>query len=292
MSNSSYADLPLVDPAGESGLVAVFHKRYLLRLLVGRELNARYSGSFLGLLWSYFNPLTQLFIYWFVMGKIMGLGDKTEQFAIHVFVGLIAVHFFNETFNAGTRSIMRNKAFVKKMALPLEMFPVSSVLVSLLNAAPAVLILILVCLFNGWVPDWAGAGAFLLATAIMVTIATGFGLVFSVANVLFRDIGQLVGILTNFVRFSVPMMYPFSRVAQQFPEHADIYLLNPLANVVLLLQRAFWVGTTSEPDRIMQTDFPENLWLHGFVALGIGIAVLVIGQLVFARLERRVPERV
>lgn len=292
MSSSNYADLPLVDPAGESGLLAVARKQYLLRLLVGRELNARYSGSFLGLIWSYFNPLTQLFIYWFVMGKIMGMAGRTEQFAIHVFVGLIAVHFFTETLNAGTRSIMRNKAFVKKMALPLEMFPVSTVLVSLLNAGPAVLLLIVICLFNGWQPDLVGMGAFVLATLIMVTVGTGIALMLSVANVLWRDTGQLVGILTNFIRFAVPMMYPFTRITDSIPEYLDYYLANPMADVVLLLQRAFWVGTTSDPERIAEEHFPEHLMMHGGIALGVGIVLLVLGQVVFSRLERRVPERV
>ena len=72
-------------------------------------------GSVLGLMWSYINPLSQLFIYWFVFGIIMGRG-KVENFAIHVFAGMIIVHFFIETFNAGTRSIVRNKALVQKMA--------------------------------------------------------------------------------------------------------------------------------------------------------------------------------
>ena len=98
-------------------------------MLVRREISARYQGSFLGLLWSYINPLSQLFIYWFVMGKIIGRG--TESFAVHVFCGLIVVQFFVETFNAGTRSIVRNKALVQKMAVPREMFPVASMLVSL-----------------------------------------------------------------------------------------------------------------------------------------------------------------
>lgn len=289
---ADYASLPLVDPAGESGLLAVGKKQYLLRLLVVRELTARYSGSFLGLLWSYFNPLTQLFIYWFIMGKVMGMADRTENFAVYVFCGLIAVHFFTETFNAGTRSIMRNKAFVKKMALPLEMFPVSSVLVSLFNAGPAVIILIGICLMQGWRPDLVGVGAFALATAIMVTVGTGFGLIFSVANVLWRDTGQAVGILTNFVRFAVPMMYPYTMITESIPEYVDYYLLNPMADVVLLLHRAFWLDTTSDESKVAHEHFPEHLMVHGFIALGVGIVILVIGQIVFSRLSRRVPERV
>jgi ABC-2 type transport system permease protein len=286
-----YADLPLVDPAGGNGLLEVTKHRYLLKLLVRRELQARYSGSVFGMAWSYVNPLSQLFIYWFVMGRIMGMGDKVENFAIHVFVGLMTVHFFTETFNAGTRSIVRNKAFVKKMALPLEMFPVSSMLVSAFGMIPELIILVIICLGSGWTPDVEGVVAFFLGAGIMAAAGTGLALMFSVANVFFRDFGQLVGILVNYVRFGVPMMYPFTRVADM--QHVEVYLANPLTEAVLLLQRAFWAGTTgSDIDRIERTNFPSHLLERGVIALGVSLVILLIGQLVFTRFQNKIPERV
>ena len=59
-----------------------------------------------------------------------------------MFAGLIIVHFFIETMNAGTRSIVRNKSLVQKMAVPREMFPVASMLVSLFHVGPQVVILL------------------------------------------------------------------------------------------------------------------------------------------------------
>jgi len=281
---------PLVAPSGSSGLLEVFRRRYLLKLLVRRELSARYSGSVLGMVWSYVNPLSQLFIYWFVMGKIMGM-DRTENFAIHVFTGLLIVHFFTETFNAGTRSIVRNKALVRKMAMPREMFPVASMLVSGFNALPGVVILVLVCALNGWTPDAVGLAAALLSLLVIMSIGTALALLFSAANVFFRDFGQLVNILTNFVRFSVPMIYPFTLVSERFHGHVDLYLANPLANAVLLFQRCFWVGTTDDVDATIASHLPDHLFLRGGIALAAGLVMLVIAQLVFARLENKIPER-
>ena len=62
-------DAPLAPPSSDQGLVGVFKRRYLLRLLVRREVSARYLGSFLGLMWSYINPLSQFLIYCFVFGR-------------------------------------------------------------------------------------------------------------------------------------------------------------------------------------------------------------------------------
>src|SRR3954452_18909842 len=154
-----HVDAPLKSPATTTGLLEVFRRRYLLKLLVRREVSARYQGSFLGLLWSYVNPLTQFLIYYFVVGVLFNLHSDLQNFAIHMFCGIIIVHFFNETFNAGTRSIVRNKALVQKMAMPREMFPVASMLVSAYHVLPQLVILLIVCVSTGWTPDPAGVAA-------------------------------------------------------------------------------------------------------------------------------------
>ncbi len=282
--------LPWVDPAPRHGLVEVFRRRYLLRLLVRREISARYSGSFLGLIWSYINPLSQLFIYWFVMQKIIGRGG--ENFAVHVFSALVVVHFFTETFNAGTRSIVRNKAIVRKMAVPNEMFPVASMVVSLYHVGPQLVILTLVCLPYGWIPDPGAFLAFALALAIAMVLGTALALLFSAANVFFRDFSSAVNIATNFVRFGAPMIYPYSIVDERFGSFADYYLWNPIADAVLLSQRAFWAGTTSDPEHTYATDLPDHLFTRGFVVLGACVLFLLLAQMVFTKLEHKIPERI
>ena len=283
-------DAPLAPPTATQGLLEVFRRRYLLKLLVRREINARYSGSFLGLIWSYINPLTQLFIYTFIFVLVLGR-DRTENFAIHVFCGLIVVHFFTETFNAGTRSIVRNKALIRKMALPKEMFPVASMMVSLFHVAPQVVILLVAVLIIGWAPSGLGIAAFFLALGIIMALGTGLALMFSVANVYFRDFASVVNILTNFVRFGVPMIYPYSIVDERFGDAAAYYLWNPLSNAVLLVQRAFWVGTTEDPEKTMLTEMPDAMFSRGLVMLGVAVVVLLLGQWVFRRFENKIPER-
>ncbi len=282
-------DAPLAPPAPRSGLAEVFRRRYLLKLLVQREVSARYQESVLGFLWSYINPLSQLFIFWFVMGVIMGRG--TEMFAVHVFCGLIVVHFFTETFAAGTRSIVRNKSLVKKMAMPREMFPVASMMVSLYHVGPQLVVLVIICLVVGWTPTMVGMAGFGLALLISAVLGTALALTFACANVFFRDVGSAVGILTNFVRFGVPMMYPFTLVEQNFGSFAPYYLLNPIADAVLLMQQAFWVGTTPDPAKTAAEHIPDHLFAYAGAGLGISVLLLILSQVIFSRLENKVPER-
>lgn len=281
----------LAPPTADNGLLGVIHRRYLLRLLVKREISARYQGSFLGLMWSYINPLSHFFVYWVVMGQIFNLHKDTQNFAIHLFAALVIVHFFTETFGAGTRSIVRNRSIVQKMAMPREMFPVATMLTSLYHVVPQVVILVIAGLFCGWTPDPAGVLAMFLALVMIMLIGLSAALVFSVANVFFRDFGNIVNVLLMFVRFGVPMMYPYTLVHERFGHYSKYYLWDPLAEAVLLFQRAFWVGTTDDRAFTAAVQMPGHLLMRGCVFVGISTVILLLAQLMFSKLENKIPER-
>ncbi|MQW75700.1 ABC transporter [Nocardioides sp. dk4132] len=286
---SRVVDAPLAPPSANSGLLEVFRRRYLLSLLVRREISARYQGSFLGLFWSYIQPATRLAMYYFVISVILDKG--IENFAIHLFAGLVIVHYFTETFGAGTHSIVRNKALVRKMAVPREMFPVASMLTSAYHVIPGMVLLVAFCVGLGWTPDPVGVAAVLLGFTLVAIWGTGLALLFSAANVFFRDFSNVVQTLTQFTTFSVPMIYPYSMVSDRFGEYAQFYLFNPMAEAVLLFQRGFWAGTTKDVEATLADHFPDDLFLIGFAHVGVALVFLVIAQLAFTRLENKIPER-
>jgi ABC-2 type transport system permease protein len=171
------------------------------------------------------------------------------------------------------------------------MFPVASMLVSAYHIVPQLVILVIVCVWSGWTPEPAGMVALLLSLAIIIVMGTAMALLFSAANVFFRDVSNVAQIMTNFVRFGVPMIYPYSLVAERFHGHTELYLANPIADAVLLLQRAFWVGTTDDPAATIASHMPDHLFTRGVIALGISLVILGVGQLVFSRLQNKIPER-
>jgi ABC-2 type transport system permease protein len=288
---ASVPDAPLAPPGANAGLLDVFRRRYLLRLLVRKEIQGRYSGSFLGLFWSYVQPGVRFAMYYFVIGGILQLHEDVPLFGIHMFAGIVFVHFFTESFSAGTRSIIKNKALVRKMSMPREMFPVASMLVSAFHVVPGLVILTVACVAVGWTPDPVGLGAGLLGFVICAVLGTALALFFSAANVFFRDFSNVVNTLTVFVTWSVPMIYPYSMVEERFGSFANYYLLNPLAEVVLLIQRCFWTGATDDPTETVREHMPDNLFTWGFAHLGVAVVLLVLAQLCFTRLENKFAER-
>ena len=70
------------------------------------------------------------------------------------------------------------------------------------------------------------------------------------------------------------------------------------AEAVMLIQRGFWEPTCDGPcvvkpgtPPVVQPDFVSDLYSRGFIMLAIGIVLLGVGQFVFSRLEKSVPER-
>lgn len=288
-------DAPLRPSYGQGGLGDVFRRRYLLRLLVRKELQARYSGSLLGLLWSYVMPLWRFLAYYFVIGIVLQLHEDIPNFPLHLYSGLVFVTFFTETFQAGTRSVVQNKALVRKMSMPREMFPISSVLVSGFHTLPQVLVLTTGALLYGWSPGPAQLAGGLLGFVVLAFFATGLALVFSACNVYFRDFSQFVSMLTIFTHWAVPMLYPLSRVTEsplggRWGE--TLYLANPLTEAVLLLQNAFWLPTCEgQPNCTFAEAMPEDLYVRGFVMLAVAVVFLAGCQWVFSRLESKFAER-
>ncbi len=288
---AALADVPLVSPSPQGGVRGILKHRYLLRLLVKREVTARYTGSFLGLLWSYINPLTQFLMYMFIFALLMGRGENIENFAIHVFAALMVVSLFTETVSAGTRSIVRNSSLLQKSAMPREMFPVASLLVSIYHLWPEFVILAVALFVVGWSPDMTAIGAGILGYVLIILFSLALGLALSVSQVFLRDTGQVVMVVNNFIRFGVPMMYPYSLVAERFHGHTDLYLANPIAVAVLLVQRCFWVPTTDNVDMTVAEHMPDDLFTRGFIALAVAIVMLLVAQRIFTHYENKIPER-
>ncbi|PVG83087.1 ABC transporter [Nocardioides gansuensis] len=286
-------DAPMVSPSSTTGLVEVFRRRHLLGLLVRTTMKSRYQGTLLGWAWSYLQPAVRFCLFYFLFQVMIGRGaETTPNFAIHLFAGMVIIHFFTETFNGGTQSLVANRSLIIKLAMPKELFPVARMLVALWHTGPMMVILVIACVATGWRPDMVGLGAGLLGFAVTMSLGLAVGLTFAVANVYFRDFGKVAQTLTQFVTFSVPMMYPYTLVAERFGETgAHYYLFNPMAEAVLLIQRCFWTGSTDDPAATAAAHLPDDLWSRGFVMLGATLLLLLLAQLLFARLEKGVPER-
>ena len=283
MSRTATEPIVLAQPGGSLGLLDVFRRRYLLSLIVRKEVQIRYRGSVLGWLWSYVKPLVQFVVFYIAIGYFLGMNERVEFFPIYLLAGITIITFFNEAFANGTRSLVDNAALIKKIYLPREMFPVSSMLIAAVNALPQIVVVIVIALFFGWHPTVLGISALLLALAIVAVLATGLGLFFGAINVTFRDAQSFVEIIVMCAMWASPVMYRWEMVAEQVPEWLFVaYRLNPVTPAVELFHYGIWFPL--HPDNAAPL---PGLWLYSGLALVVSILVLALGQAVFRRLEGR-----
>ncbi|MFE9102706.1 ABC transporter permease [Actinomadura geliboluensis] len=276
-------DTGLRTPGEDGGLRRTLRNKYLLRLLVRRELRARYKGSLLGLGWSYVRPAVHFAVYFYVIGVFLGMDRQIDDFPVYLFAGMVLINLFTEMLHSGTRSVTGNAPLVRKVFLPRELFPTASALVSLVHFLPGMLILLGGALAAGWRPSLAGLGAAVLGFTIIIVLGFGIALLCAAVNVFFRDLEQVVDILMIVITWSVPMIYPWTHVRTHAPGWVlDVYLANPLVSAVSLFQRAFWY-----PGQGGGFAFPPDLYARAGMSLAVSLLVFVAGHAAFARMQTR-----
>jgi ABC-2 type transport system permease protein len=281
---------PLVRPGVGGGLADVFKQRFLLKLLVRKELQIRYRGSVLGLLWSYVKPGVQFIVFYIALGVFLGLEksprnpDGLANYAVYLFSGIVLINFFTESLSNAARSIVGNGGLIKKIYLPRELFPVASVWVSGVHFVPQLVVLIAACFVAGWHPTPIQLAAAAAGFIIVAMLATGLGLLFGSANVYFRDFENIVDMLLMVATWASPVMYAWTMVRDKVGEGwYFVYQLNPITIGVEAFHYAFWLPTTDG-----SAGTPPNLlslWIP--VGVVVSLLILLLGQWTFHRLEGR-----
>lgn len=206
----------------------------LIAQIARRDIIGRYRGSFVGLLWSFFNPLLMLMIYTFVFGVIFksrwseqpGVGHF--EFATILFAGLNINSMFSECANRAPTLIVENTNFVKKVVFPLETLSWSSIGSALFHLLVSTVVLLII--------EWVVTGAvpwtvvlFPLVIACFLPFVAGTIWLLASLGVFLRDLKQATGIITTALMFLAPIMYPKELIPVQF---RDLMYLNPLTVIV------------------------------------------------------------
>ena len=117
------------------------HYREFLKSNVKKDIRGKYKGSFLGVLWSFINPLLSVLVYAIVFPYIMRI--KVENYLIYLITGIIPWTFFTSSINLGLISVLSNADIIKKVYFPRIILPISTVTSCLVNFLISCIIIIL-----------------------------------------------------------------------------------------------------------------------------------------------------
>ena len=213
---------------------SLWRNRYLVIKSIQREVLGRYRGSFLGVFWSFFQPLFMLSVYTFVFSVVFKArwpssqsGSRVE-FALMLFAGLMVFTVFADCVNRAPGLILSNTSYVKKVVYPLEILPWVTLGGAVFHFAVSFLVWLLAYLiFFGLPPLSILSFPVVLIPLNLLTVGLSWFL--ASLGVYLRDVAQLVGIVTTALLFLSPVFYSISSVPDNF---RFIMLLNPLTPII------------------------------------------------------------
>src|SRR5262249_33822663 len=106
----------------------VVRYRELFGNLFRRDLQAKYRGSVLGVLWTVANPIVLLGVYLLVFGVVWDSPFANGgHYPLFLLAGLAPWTFFAAAFQSSTRSMLDNANLIRKTRFPRQLVPLSVV---------------------------------------------------------------------------------------------------------------------------------------------------------------------
>lgn len=263
----------------------------LLWVLVSRELRGRYRGSYLGWAWALVRPLVMLAIYGLIVGVVLGAAKSTPDFMIFIFVGLISWNLFASIINGSISSVMAGSSLISKASFPRILLPIAALIVALVDAMFQMAVLVLAYVIVGSWPSLGGLAYLIPAFLGLVFFGLGLGLILASINVYIRDVNFLTEVVLQVGFWLCPILYSYGLVVRGAEAYGwpvglitQVYLLNPMASVVLGFQKALWPPASTPEGSAFS--FPGLLDERLLVLVFAGLAFLALGVWTFHRLSR------
>ena len=252
--------------------------REILANLVRKELKVKYTASFLGAIWSLLNPIVFLAVFSFV---VVVLGNRVPHFPVFLVSGLLAWNLFSASLLSGSSSVIDNSNLVKKVAFPREILPLASVGVALVDFALQTVVLLLYIVISGHGIGLQALVLYPLAFVTLMVFATATTLWTSAVNVRYRDVGHLLnlGLLVWF--WITPIVYQAALVQNVLVSREiagvslwNLYLVNPLAPIVLGFQRALYGDAMQDSQQVLPD--VSVAWQAGVLAIVLAVSSVLL----------------
>lgn len=250
--------------------------RGLLGFLAWRDVMVRYKQTAIGVLWALVRPLLTLAAMWFIGWLFGSTVPEGIPRVLLVAAATMPWQLFASAFDGAANAMIGNSNLVTKVYFPRMILPLSTVLVSLIDMAVALAILLVLMLFHAHLP---GPEVLLLPVFLVLALlaALGAGLLMGALNVKYRDFRYIVPFIVQFGLYITPVAFSSNDVFGN-PAIPDalkfLYACNPMVAVIDGFRFALFGG-----------DLPIH-WPGFLTSLGMSLLLLVLGIRYFRRTEK------
>ena len=250
----------------------LYKYRELLKTNVKKEIRGKYKNSFLGVLWSFLNPLLQIVVYALVFQVI--LKNPQENYAIFLCCGLIPWTFFSSAITRSAFTMIENGNIIKKVYFPREILPISIVTSEAVNFMISTIIILGFVIFGG-----IGISKYILFYPLILLaqylLLIGISLIISSISVYVRDLQHLIGVAMQLLFYATPIVYSAESIPDNFKW---ILYLNPMTYIINGYRDIFY--------NQQMIDIIPTLCL-----IAISIILCFIGYIIFNKLQKGFAEQ-
>lgn len=200
----------------------------LLYTLSAHRISVRYRQTALGVLWAVLQPLLMMLIFTGVFSVLVRMPSDGLPYALFAYTALLPWNFFATALTNGTSSLVSHTQLITRVYFPREILPLTYVIAAAFDFAIGCLVLIGLM---AWYDVSITPHAWQLVPIVLVLAGWAFALamIFSAAQVRWRDVGMAVPLLVQLWMFASPVIYPLSAVPAAW---RSWYLLNPMAGII------------------------------------------------------------
>ena len=250
----------------------LFNYRELLKTSIKKEVRSKYKNSFLGVVWSFINPLLQIVVYSVIFSLI--LKNKQENYTIFLCSGIIPWTFFSIAINKSAFAIIENGNIIKKVYFPREIIPISVVTAETINFLISTIIIIGFVIIGGIeISKYILFYPIILIVQYLIILAISF--IVSSICVYFRDLQHFIGIILQLLFYATPIVYAQENIS---PSFQWILKYNPMTYIINAYRDIFYYKQAIQIKPIIYMIF-------------LGTVSTFLGFKVFNKLQRGFAEQ-
>lgn len=249
-------------------LKEVWRMRSLIFVFSIYDLRMKYRNSILGYFWSILEPLFIFLVLYIVFTHIFQ--SQIEYYPLYLLLGIILWGMFTRITTLSLTSLLSKGNVITKIYLPKEIFPLSTSITSFLIMCFEFIVFIGFLIFFNFLPPFS---AILFPFVIIPLFIFSLGLSFTLStlNVYFRDVSYIWSVIIHAGFFAMPIIYSYDILPDNL---ANFLSFIPISKIILMSH-----------DIVLYGIHPSiSDWLYVY---GISFAFLVVGYLIFKKLERR-----
>ena len=255
-------------PTSTYSLREILRYKDLFLVLAWRDIRVRYAQTFLGLFWAVLQPLFTLLIFTLIFGKALKVDTQGLPYAVFALAGMSAWSYFSFVLSQSGLSIIGAQEMIKKIYFPRLVIPLSKAMAGFIDFLVSIAFLIILMIIYQ-IPIKLQILLFPLFFIANVLTSLGFGIWTSALTIRFRDLQHVIPFVVQIGLYATPIAYPTNLIPE---DYQLLYHLNPMVGVV-------------EGYRYCLLGL-EPLGTYGYISLGIGLILFVVGLIYFRRVER------